>query len=584
MSTCCVISAVGRNSLHREWVSGEHSFDLHLIVYDETSELFLTDTQFISKGKGFKFKLVYAYLKSNQEILQQYDYFFIPDDDISMDAYNIEKMFSYMERYQFSIAQPALTNSYYTYEITMKKARSILRYSNFVEVMTPCFSKAALNKVFFTFNENDNGWGIDFHWSKLIGFSGFEMAIIDDVIAVHTRPVQSINIPNINELNEYLLKYSLSRDINTFGCIPRETSADLKLIISDDEKSELILNGIELVANELLNHVSEVENVGLYNGRIGISLFFFEYYKLTGKRKCYDVAEIILNSIFGSLNQLTTSLSEGLSGVTWFIEYLAQNNFIENDTDEVLEEINEVLDKVDVNDMTNSSLKNGLLGYGMHYIARLSNPNCFRNKTHYQKESNKVGEIVDKLESRFNEFNLDFADIYEIIEVSSFLCQLSKIGSLNVKAEILLNKNALLILKYINEESSIWEQQSQTNTELLLRYLKIAATLFKIAIITKKIVYNEIAIKLALSTTLKKVDNDIDNIGPFWVSYLYGNLYRLTNLDEFKTAASDWTNRVSTSLKNNGEFGLTNGLAGKGLVMISALSDSKLVWDECLLF
>lgn len=50
----CVISAVGRNSLHRMWLKGECNFDLHLVVYDDSIEEFRGDTEYICHIKGYK--------------------------------------------------------------------------------------------------------------------------------------------------------------------------------------------------------------------------------------------------------------------------------------------------------------------------------------------------------------------------------------------------------------------------------------------------------------------------------------------------------------------------------------------------
>ncbi len=45
-------------------------------------------------------------------------------------------------------------------------------------------------------------------------YEKYNMAIIDDVEAVHTRPIQSRNQRNIEELLNYVQKYNL--DFNVF--------------------------------------------------------------------------------------------------------------------------------------------------------------------------------------------------------------------------------------------------------------------------------------------------------------------------------------------------------------------------------
>jgi hypothetical protein len=46
-----------------------------------------------------------------------------------------------------------------------------------------------LEKCCPTFRENKSGWGIDHVWVKWLKYPTDKVAIIDDVVAVHTRPV-----------------------------------------------------------------------------------------------------------------------------------------------------------------------------------------------------------------------------------------------------------------------------------------------------------------------------------------------------------------------------------------------------------
>ena len=218
----CVISAVGRNSLHRMWLKGGCNFDLHLVVYDDSIEEFRGDTEYICHIKGYKLKVIYRYLEMHPELKERYDYFFFPDDDIQMDAATINALFESMRRYRLQIAQPALRMSYCTWRHTLQDRYCKLRYTNFVEMMVPCFSREALNKVLFTFNENETGWGTETHWPVLIDASQRDMAGIDEVSVVHTRPIQSGQAIHNRELAAYLRKYNLSTKVLHYDCLPSE--------------------------------------------------------------------------------------------------------------------------------------------------------------------------------------------------------------------------------------------------------------------------------------------------------------------------------------------------------------------------
>jgi hypothetical protein len=210
MKKYCVIAAVGKNSLHRKWINRYSKFDLHLIVYDEAFETFKEDTIFITKSKGQKFKLIYDYISGKPDVIDQYEYFYLPDDDIKINTANVHKLFQYMEGYNLAAAQPAISNTYFSHQHTAKQSYSELRFTNFIEIMQPCFSRDALKKVLFTFNASQSGWGIDFHWGKILDYTQMNMAIIDSVASAHTRPVSS-NFRQ--ELFEYIRNNNLTTDI-----------------------------------------------------------------------------------------------------------------------------------------------------------------------------------------------------------------------------------------------------------------------------------------------------------------------------------------------------------------------------------
>lgn len=224
----CVITTVGKNSLHPRWIenNSDRSFDLHAIVYDYSYESYLDSSDFLCHRCGQKLKLIYAYLKQNPHFLEHYSYFFIPDDDILTSCETIEQLFEIMEEYQLQIAQPSLRQSYYTFPHTLNEHYSCLRYTNFVEMMVPCFSREALNKVLDTFDSSESGWGIEYHWPILIESNHHDMAIIDQISVCHTRPVQTGRIHNMKDMHIYMSKHELSPQIIEYGYLPMGLEAD----------------------------------------------------------------------------------------------------------------------------------------------------------------------------------------------------------------------------------------------------------------------------------------------------------------------------------------------------------------------
>lgn len=255
----CIISAVGKNSLHREWIKGSSKdFDLHIIVYDESYETYRNDTPFVEAGTGYKLRLVHDYLMRHEDLLEVYDYFFLPDDDISTCSSDINSLFHLMRRYGLELVQPSLIDSYFTYKHTLFDGRYKIRHTDFVEMMAPCFSCDALKKVLFTFAEGTRGWGCEYHWSKLINTTGREMAIIDEVRMRHVRPVSSYSSESKEEMDAYMDKHGLSYKVPTIHDVifneAKPSSGSSKqavLLVTHYYDEQLVLQKYERLRHEL---------------------------------------------------------------------------------------------------------------------------------------------------------------------------------------------------------------------------------------------------------------------------------------------------------------------------------------------
>jgi hypothetical protein len=98
-------------------------------------------------------------------------------------------LFALTREYQLAIAQPAIATGDTSYRVVRQHPGLLLRYAQFVEVMCPVLSRAALELVRPTLTANKSAWGVDWAWTRLIPPT--EMAIIDVVSVAHTRPLHS---------------------------------------------------------------------------------------------------------------------------------------------------------------------------------------------------------------------------------------------------------------------------------------------------------------------------------------------------------------------------------------------------------
>lgn len=183
-----VVARCGDNSLHPEWLLGNLKFDIVLSYFGDDIKYDLSKVKYIHYYKGSKWQGLFNSFDSHKDFWADYDYIWLPDDDLSTTTENINNFFELIHQYDFSLSQPALThNSYYSHSVLLQVKGGIYCKTNFVEVMAPCFNRTAFLKCWETFRENKSGWGLDLYWPKIL--KNQNIGVIDAATIFHTRPV-----------------------------------------------------------------------------------------------------------------------------------------------------------------------------------------------------------------------------------------------------------------------------------------------------------------------------------------------------------------------------------------------------------
>jgi len=185
-----VICSVGDNSYHRRWLRGaRRDFDVMLIYYGLAKDMFKEDADYYFQINGGLFKLerIAAAVVKSYDVVRAYDAVCLPDDDISMDASAVNRLFALFRKYDLDLAQPAVAGGTLSWPITAQNRYCVLRYVNFIEMMCPVFRSRILLEQVHTFNLNRSGWGVDFLWSK--NLQERRLAIIDAVGMHHGRNI-----------------------------------------------------------------------------------------------------------------------------------------------------------------------------------------------------------------------------------------------------------------------------------------------------------------------------------------------------------------------------------------------------------
>jgi hypothetical protein len=92
-------------------------------------------------------------------------------------------------------------------------------------------------------------------------------------------------------------------------------------------------NQKQRIINLLLLHSSFMNDLGLLNGKMGISIAFFHLFRETGNVVYENYAGELIDEIYEEINVSSSwNFADGLAGIGYGIEYLVSNKFIDADT------------------------------------------------------------------------------------------------------------------------------------------------------------------------------------------------------------------------------------------------------------
>ncbi|NAZ81460.1 hypothetical protein GTR02_06480 [Kineococcus sp. R8] len=187
-----VVARVGDGSLHPTWTQGERTFDLVVDYYGDTPGRWDGTAEHVVENKGSKWVGLHTLLTREPGLLDGYEAVWFPDDDLATDAATISEMFALHTHLGLGLSQPSLTtDSYFTHLMTLTHPGFSVRWTTFVEVMAPLFSRAALDACLPTFAESRSGYGLDLVWQGILPGLGLESAVMDCLAVRHTRPLGS---------------------------------------------------------------------------------------------------------------------------------------------------------------------------------------------------------------------------------------------------------------------------------------------------------------------------------------------------------------------------------------------------------
>ena len=261
-----IIIPAGDNSYHhlRNWYKSS-IYDLFVIYYGDDSKLEMNmkdKSNFFIKKKGPKWQLVRHVLKNFK--WSEYKYIWLPDDDLDIEKEKIEEFLLISQRFKLELSQPSLRIpdvslqdqidvvndwnqlnynrteyigffkyhnmkdnkiitqkilDYISFKNLMQKYPSeqkMIRYTDFVEIMCPLLINHLVEKTLEWIDHDDvqSGFGIDSLWANHLNYRN--MAIIDYISVIHTRPVGIFQKKNKTGNFKVLTLNPDQEKINTF--------------------------------------------------------------------------------------------------------------------------------------------------------------------------------------------------------------------------------------------------------------------------------------------------------------------------------------------------------------------------------
>lgn len=175
----------------------KRNYDIKLVYYGDDDNRYeklkkYSDDIIINKGSKYQnLRDYYDYFD-----IIEYDYVWIPDDDIRLESKNIDNMFNLVSKKRIKISQPSMDpNGYNSWKINTNKygiKKDIIIYTTFVEVTCPILSNNVVKKTveILKMYRNLTAWGIDYIWQN---YFECKFGILYNVMVYNPHPYEKKN-------------------------------------------------------------------------------------------------------------------------------------------------------------------------------------------------------------------------------------------------------------------------------------------------------------------------------------------------------------------------------------------------------
>ncbi|MDR2982585.1 MAG: DUF707 domain-containing protein [Puniceicoccales bacterium] len=223
--TALLFSSVGDVSQSfTSWNGQERAYDIALAYYGNSSaraaEL-KNSCDFFLQRKAVKFSNLAYWCALHPEMLDKYDYIFVPDDDITMTPEEIQRLLAMAKEGGYPVCSPAhSSDGRISWSHMRAEPEGGIVFTNFVEMTCPLFEITALKRFLAAFQKYADfvsGTGTDFIISSACGGPDRPFAVLHDIVV--TNPTTVSKGLRRREMDEV---HSDSKRWSIWGSISRE--------------------------------------------------------------------------------------------------------------------------------------------------------------------------------------------------------------------------------------------------------------------------------------------------------------------------------------------------------------------------
>lgn len=195
-----------------------------------------------------------------------------------------------------------------------------------------------------------------------------------------------------------------------------------------------VLNGY---AHSLLDKGESSEEIGLWNGKMGIAICMLHLYRITEVKRYEEVASELIDNVYEKISfKMPLSFESGLIGIGCGFQYIIRNGFVDANSDEILSDIDYVImNSINMRSIDSLSFENGVCGLVYYLYLRLKDRPELDNNIRVLRLKEHLIYSIDWLECLILEEN----NVNNINDAYFILCRIYKLKVFNYKVEKLID-------------------------------------------------------------------------------------------------------------------------------------------------